>query len=445
MSTPWSRIDEILTRCSYDTLKKFIYQLEKQQQQHNGLSDSYHDLEANETSALVGGTTSTTDALFVPLLDQELKKIVLFYESQENELFEELNELEEMVKRQEDAGFEHGGYYMDDIDEDDDDDDSVSGSRGPAQRRRRLSSSAGRNRRNSSSIPSMWPSTSLLVSDTFLGGSVIPEEPREHRYSISSDEYDAGLEESTTSLTGTGTKRALSKLTNRIKFVKDSVSSPTSDTIWTAKTNYAYDTRLLFKRRITTLYIAFTSLRSYVEINYSGFRKILKKYDKITYSELKDRYMHDVVESAVPFTPGPKDRLNDGISRLVDLYTKCTTQGDKTAARQQLKLHQREKIAWERDTVWRQMIGRERRGDVDGAPTILGGSLVKEAEPGLLDVATPVGRFKLTRRLLWMIVGVIVFVVMLNVDIVDGMEANRCLAILTFCTILWATEVSYSR
>ncbi|KAF8910760.1 SPX domain-containing protein [Mucidula mucida] len=398
---------------AYDTLKKFIYQLEKQQQQHNGLSDSYHDLEANETSALVGGTTSTTDALFVPLLDQELKKIVLFYESQENELFEELNELEEMVKRQEDAGFEHGGYYMDDIDEDDDDDDSVSGSRGPAQRRRRLSSSAGRNRRNSSSIPS---------------GSVIPEEPREHRYSISSDEYDAGLEESTTSLTGTGTKRALSKLTNRIKFVKDSVSSPTSDTIWTAKTNYAYDTRLLFKRRITTLYIAFTSLRSYVEINYSGFRKILKKYDKITYSELKDRYMHDVVESAVPFTPGPKDRLNDGISRLVDLYTKCTTQGDKTAARQQLKLHQREKIAWERDTVWRQMIGRERRGDVDGAPTILGGSLVKEAEPGLLDVATPVGRFKLTRRLLWMIVGVIVFV------------ANRCLAILTFCTILWATE-----
>ncbi|KAF9021958.1 Sodium/sulfate symporter [Hymenopellis radicata] len=361
---------------AYDTLKKFIYQLEKQQQ-HNGLSDSYHDLEANETSAL------------------ELKKIVLFYEGQERELFEELHELEEMVKHQEEAGFENGGYYMDDIDEDDDDDDSVSGSRGPAQRRRRLS-------RNSSSIPT-----------------------REHRYSISSDEYDAGLEESTT------------KLTNRIKFMKDSVPS---DTIWTAKTNYAYDTRLLFKRRITTLYIAFTSLRSYVEINYSGFRKILKKYDKITYSELKDRYMHDIVESAVPFTPGSKDRLNDGISRLVDLYTKCTTHGDKTAARQQLKLHQREKIAWERDTVWRQMIGRERRGEVDGTPTIVGGSLVKEAEPGLLDVATPVGRFKLTRRLLWTIVGVIVFVVMLNVDIVDGMEANRCLAILTFCTILWATE-----
>lgn len=47
--------------------------------------------------------------------------------------------------------------------------------------------------------------------------------------------------------------------------------------IWTAKTNYAYDTRVLFKRKITNLFISFTSLRSYVELNYTGFRKILKK------------------------------------------------------------------------------------------------------------------------------------------------------------------------
>lgn len=36
--------------------------------------------------------------------------------------------------------------------------------------------------------------------------------------------------------------------------------------------------RLLFKRRIRDLYTAFTNLRSYVEVNYSGFRKIIKKY-----------------------------------------------------------------------------------------------------------------------------------------------------------------------
>ena len=55
------------------------------------------------------------------------------------------------------------------------------------------------------------------------------------------------------------------------------VSSSSNATIWTAKTDYAYDTRMLFKRKITTLWVGVSSLKSYVEINHSGFRKILKK------------------------------------------------------------------------------------------------------------------------------------------------------------------------
>ncbi len=50
------------------------------------------------------------------------------------------------------------------------------------------------------------------------------------------------------------------------------------ETIWTAKTPAAWDTRMLFKRRITTLYISATSLKSYTELNHSGLRKILKKW-----------------------------------------------------------------------------------------------------------------------------------------------------------------------
>lgn len=66
-------------------------------------------------------------------------------------------------------------------------------------------------------------------------------------------------------------------LANKFNIMKSSWTSSNDDNIWTAKTSYAWDTRLLFKRRITNLYISITSLRSYVEINYSGFRKILKK------------------------------------------------------------------------------------------------------------------------------------------------------------------------
>lgn len=71
------------------------------------------------------------------------------------------------------------------------------------------------------------------------------------------------------------------KLSNTLNNLRESFVSSTHDqdnTIWTARSDYAYDIRLLFKRRITNQYISFTNLRSYVEINYSGFRKIIKKY-----------------------------------------------------------------------------------------------------------------------------------------------------------------------
>ena len=76
------------------------------------------------------------------------------------------------------------------------------------------------------------------------------------------------------------TKSTLGKLSHTFNNLRESFSSnhDPEHTIWTARSDYAYDTRLLFKRRIRILYIAFTNLRSYVEVNYSGFRKIIKKY-----------------------------------------------------------------------------------------------------------------------------------------------------------------------
>lgn len=76
------------------------------------------------------------------------------------------------------------------------------------------------------------------------------------------------------------TKGSLGLLSNTINNLRESFSS-THDldhTVWMARSDYAYDMRLLFKRRIRNLYIAFTNLRSYVEVNCSGFRKIVKKY-----------------------------------------------------------------------------------------------------------------------------------------------------------------------
>jgi phosphate transporter len=163
----------------------------------------------------------------------------------------------------------------------------------------------------------------------------------------------------------------------------------------------------------------------------------------IASAQLKDRYLYQVVEQASPFQRTSKDRVNDGIKRLQTLYAKCVTHEDKALALQQLKLHQRENIAWERDTVWRQMIGRERRGEGDGDIKAIGATLVTEEESSLFHIATPVGRLRLTRKKLFVVLAITVFIVLLNVPMLDEVEASRCFAILVFSTILWATEVHH--
>jgi phosphate transporter len=157
---------------------------------------------------------------------------------------------------------------------------------------------------------------------------------------------------------------------------------------------------------------------------------------------LKDQYLHESVEVAYPFQQKSKDRLNTALRRLLDLYMKCVTRGDHALAKQQLKLYQRENIAWERDTVWRQMIAQERRGQVEGEPTAIA-SLLKKSGPGLFYIGTPVGGIRVTKQMLWKIAAACIFVVLLNVKVVDTVEANRCFAILVFCTILWASEASF--
>jgi len=80
----------------------------------------------------------------------------LFYESQSKELFDELEELDEAVKKQEELGALGSDRYADYSDGDDEDDDDDSISRSPAAARQgsrnRKSSSVGHHRTLGKSI-----------------------------------------------------------------------------------------------------------------------------------------------------------------------------------------------------------------------------------------------------------------------------------------------------
>lgn len=129
-----------MTLSRYDSLKKQIYHLEKKQQT---LLDQNVDLEAGEGAPLIGAPEATaTDALFVPLLDLELRKISHFYEQQEHELLGEISEVERLVKAKEEEDMTANERYMDDGDDDDDDDDDDL--RSPSHERPSIRGSSGR-------------------------------------------------------------------------------------------------------------------------------------------------------------------------------------------------------------------------------------------------------------------------------------------------------------
>ncbi|KAG8220316.1 pyridoxal phosphate-dependent transferase [Butyriboletus roseoflavus] len=178
-----------------------------------------------------------------------------------------------------------------------------------------------------------------------------------------------------------------------------------------------------------TVYISFSSLKSYVEVNYSGFRKILKKYDKVTYDEASRS------KSGIP-----SFRASRTSSRPQSIAScaKCITGDDPS---QQLKVHRREHIAWERDTVWRQMLAQERREAAGASDTIVGGILVRQEESGIVNIPTPLGGFRFKQKRVPLMVAIAVVIALMNMDVVkDGPEANKYFPILIFSTIMWASE-----
>jgi phosphate transporter len=96
------------------------------------------------------------------------------------------------------------------------------------------------------------------------------------------------------------------------------------------------------------------------------------------------------------------------------------------------------------------MIGRERRGgDVVGP----GASLVRTDEDddalgdgnlkqGRVELNLGFAKLRVTKKKVAALIAVGVFVWLLNTRMIEGPEeANRCYAVLMFCTLLWATEV----
>jgi phosphate transporter len=221
-----------------------------------------------------------------------------------------------------------------------------------------------------------------------------------------------------------------------------------------------YHSGITLKKRAISIYVSLCELKSFIQLNKTGFTKALKKYDKILGRNLKTSYLEEFVLTAYPFKMETMGHIEENIRKIEQAYADIVTKGDVELAKRELRLNLREHVVWERNTVWREMIGIERKsqaanlglrqtllgGDQDPAKARLQGDDMDDY--GTKELQTPLGKLYYPKWLFslnfFILVGVTgIFVVLLKVPILKNPEQKNCLAMLVFVSLLWATEVSF--
>lgn len=373
-------------------MKKLIYLIEKERvsNKDHRLSIDLEDggeIPSEQTALISDNPVEAENHQFVNSLNKSLDKIVKFYAKKETELYDEMDELV--------GDFEYLNGH----------DTTV------AAQLRRLS---------------FVPSGGDEAEENLIRSNTNQLPRRE-----SNVEGDSFLPPNIISKNVTGTDPATSE--RLTVSAATNIPPPNSARGPSWPREAMYDVVELRKRTID-LFVLLSELKSFVALNLTAFAKILKKYDKITSNNLKRYYTSTYVSKAYPFKTTTKTRLNERIQQTERAYAILATGNDLDLAIEELKTHLREHIVWERNTVWRDMIGQERRTQTVG---------LSDAKPS--SVHTPFGTLRITRdqvmNYLYMATCVAMFIILMKSELFDTVEQNRCLAILVFASMLWAGEV----
>ncbi|KAF4159971.1 hypothetical protein CNMCM6069_000477 [Aspergillus lentulus] len=407
---------------AYSNLKKLIYSLEQHARKASGQAQS--DVE----SAPLLSETPTPEAVFRRALNAELDKICSFYEVKESEI---LKEVEDVVHDAEEYSSKADGADVDPMSD-------------AMIKSRRMSSSSHSRPRTSGSYRD-FPSEETEDDDDGAD---------------SDDEHQPPAGQRVVPLTG----RSRSDLSDS-RFMADSRilgfvrrgSGGHDEHCRDSRFLDLYNEGLSLKQRAVNVYVSLCGLKSYIQLNKTGFSKALKKFDKILDCNLRREYMSSTVSPAYPFTDSTMKKIEDVIARIEQLYADVITGGDLPLAQRELRLHLREHVVWERNTVWREMIGIERKAqaaNVGIRRTLLGMDedpaaarrQGDEQEAAAKEIKTPFGRCSVPEWLCSLSFGTLiviltVFIILLYAPIMDKPEQQNCLAMLVFVSLLWATEV----
>lgn len=173
--------------------------------------------------------------------------------------------------------------------------------------------------------------------------------------------------------------------------------------------------------RLMNLYLYLSKLKSFLYLNQTAFAKILKKYDKRMNAKLSTSYTNNTLLQSYPFKPSTSQHLDCLIQQVETLYNEHHSKSDD------LKTSLHETLKNDRNLIWRECIGRERRET----------NVVVEEE----KTNTGLIGFEM-KKWIHLALSLALFLYLLNSSLFEHVEQRRCFAILVFSSVLWATEVN---
>lgn len=238
--------------------------------------------------------------------------------------------------------------------------------------------------------------------------------------------------------------------------------------------------KITLKKRLVAIYTQLSELKSYIELNRTGFSKICKKFDKSLNTDIKSEYLKFIEENSHVFQPTTIQHIQACITTTTITYARLSQESfpfplahdqeallDVEIAERELSSHLRDHVVWERNTVWKDMINLERKAqnvkaesqnlskiskqyqvkeiDQNGKVTIKSEPSAKLAPRTLKDLiqSNPWQLVKLVIGSTWCLkicAIVAVFMTLLSFSPFDDVLQKNCFAILVFASLLWATE-----
>lgn len=414
-----------------------IYSLEQEARRVNG--QPYTDTES--APLLNDSNSSNSDVVFRRALDAELDKICSFFQYKESDIF---GEIDEVTKDAADYAAQADGVNVDPMSE-----AIIKSRQRPESTLRNRSTDQGRNR----GISEVSEPADGADSDDDQTPSEYHGGRQRSQYAESTNPGDTQ-----TSEFGDSTYFGDSRVMGYAGQSNSRLIDPNDDQAGgDPKVKELRNAAVALKNRVVDVYVTLCGLKSYSLLNKTGFSKALKKYDKILDRSLRRDYMNSTVSPAYPFTDPVLSTLKDQIEHIEHIYADVVTTGNLQLARRELRLHLREHVIWERNTVWREMIGIERKAqaaNVGIRRTLLGDDddpataqrQGDEQEIKTTELSTPLGRYNVPQWLCSLSFGalmliLVTFAILLTVPILKKPEQQNCLAMLIFVSLLWATEV----